>query len=192
MPRSGIKLDDVKSAVSELERRGEAVTQLAVRQALGDTGSLTTIGAHLRTLREGRAEVQGPPRQIPSELTQAMEQSVTSLWTRAQELARADIEAIRQAAQGRVEAAEKELEALSAAFDKQQDHVDQMQTALDQLSVQLRSAEQVRAALEAENTSLKHINESLFGRLDSHTHAVETLMSKVSREVTSSDLEESS
>lgn len=192
MPRAGITFDDVKAAVSELENRGESVTQLAVRKALGDTGSLTTIGAHLRALRKERAEVQGPPRQVPSELTQTLEQSVTSLWTRAQELARADIDAIRQAAQERVEAAEKELEALSQAFDKQQDQIDQMQIALDQLSVQLREVENARATLEAEKSSLENINDALFGRLDSHAHAIEDLMSKVSRELASCDREDPS
>lgn len=179
MPRAGITFDDVKAAVSELESRGESVTQLAVRRVLGDTGSLTTIRAHLCTLREERTEVQGPPQQVPPELTQTLEQSVTGLWTRAQELARADIEAIRQAAQGRVEAAEEELEALSQAFDQQQERVDQLQSALDQVSAQLRAAEQTRAALEAEKSSLENINQALLARLDSQTQAVEHLSQRL-------------
>lgn len=179
MARTGVTLEEVAEAVKELEKRGERVTQLAVRRELGDRGSMSTLRDHLHTLRNRMVAERQPPQEVPPELNAAMEASLSTLWERAQSLARQDIEAIRKAAQGRVELAEREMEDLGRAFDEQCERLIDAETTLKDLKLRISESEQRRGALEAEKGEITRVNEALLSRLDTQAEAIEQLTRQV-------------
>ena len=179
MARIGVTLEEVAEAVKELEKRSERVTQLAVRRELGDRGSMSTLRDHLRTLRSRLAAQHQPPQEVPPELNAEMKASLSTLWVRAQDLARQDIEAIRKAAQARVELAEREVEDLGRAYDEQCERLIDAETGLKDLELRMSAAEQSRAALEAEKGEITRVNEALLSRLDTQAEAMEQLTRQV-------------
>lgn len=172
MPRSGVTLQDVEQAVAELERRGQRVTQLAVRKALGDTGSMSTIRAHLETMRQTRSSEQSERQELPAEVADAVTRALSGVWDQAQAVARADVEAIRSAAQARSEALGRELEELSTAYDEQAEQLSQVEAALAQATAELRAAERALTVAIAEKAEGRKLNKALLARLDSQSEFI--------------------
>lgn len=179
MARTGVTIEDVMEAVKTLEKEGDRVTQLSVRHALGDRGSMSTIRDHLRELRSRMAIDRQPAQELPSELKDAIESSMGALWEQAQSLARQDVEEIRKAAQARVELAEREMEDLGRAFDEQCERLIDAETILKDLKLRVLEAEQRRGALEAEKGEITRVNEALLSRLDTQAEAIEQLTRQV-------------
>jgi chromosome segregation ATPase len=181
MPRAGVTFEEVAAAVAELESRGDRATQLAVRHALGDRGSMNTIRDHLKTLREQRAADRRESRDMPPEMMGAIQDSAASLWKRAQELATRDVEAIRSATQARVDMAEQESEDLAAAYDEQTEQLRQSRLALEDTQKRLEEAEQARVTAQAEKAEIEKLNSALLTRLDSQAEAIERLTAQLSK-----------
>ncbi|MCW8905975.1 MAG: DNA-binding protein [Sedimenticola sp.] len=179
MARQGITLDDVQTAVTEIEARNERVTLLAVRRALGDTGSMSTIRMHLETLRSRRSNENRAASELPNDLAAAISASVSTLWEHAQQIARRDIDAIRGAAMAQSEALGNELEEMSTIYDEQTEELAKIQLLKNKLSEQLREAEQTLVATKAENNELVKLNEALLLRIDNQTAALEGLINRI-------------
>jgi len=179
MPRQGVSLEEVASAVREIEARGERVTYLAVRRALGDTGSMSTIRAHIEAFRSQQNSVPREAREVPSDLAADLAQSASRFWDRAQESARRDVEIIRAAAQERAESLQKELDELCADYDVQADKLTQTQMSLESVLKQLHAVEQGLVATQAEKAELDRAYGTLIARFDAQTKAINRLMTKV-------------
>lgn len=183
MAKKGITLEDVQNAVHALEVRGERVTQLAVRRALGDTGSLSTISKHLEIIRSHRTNKPHQLSDLPDDLAAAISQSVSTLWEHAQSIARCDIDSIRNTALERTQALQKEVDEMCSGFDQQTEQLLQIQFALEHTSEQLIEAERMLVVLQAEKAELEKHNVALLSRMDSQAAAIEKLTSQISLNV---------
>lgn len=181
MARKGISLEDVQAAVNEIEKRGECVTHMAVRRELGDTGSLSTIGKHLLKIRSHGASKNRRTTDLPEELSIALTNSVSELWTHAQDIAQRDIESIRRAALEQTEELQREVEQICVSFDKQAEKLVDLEMTLEQSLARLKEAEKALVVVETEKTELEKHNTALLSRLESQTNAIEGLMRQISK-----------
>jgi chromosome segregation ATPase len=80
----GITKEEVFRAADALAGQGLTITQQAVRDRLGGTGSFSTLGPHLRAWHEARAaarrEAKAP---VPTEVEAAWARTQDLLWTAA-------------------------------------------------------------------------------------------------------------
>ena len=80
----GITQDEVFRAADALDGRGLAVTNQAVRDAIGGRGSFSTIGPHLRAWQEAKAAARREaPMPVPSEVGVGWKRTLESLWSAA-------------------------------------------------------------------------------------------------------------
>jgi chromosome segregation ATPase len=179
MARTGVTIEDVMEAVETLEKKGDRVTQLSVRRALGDRGSMSTIRDHLRELRSRMAIDRQSAQEVPSELKDTIESSMGALWEQAQSLARQDVEEIRKAAQARVELAERELEEMGRVFDEQCERLNEAETALKDLELRISATDESRVAIEAEKAEIVRVNKALLERLDTQADAIKHLTKQI-------------
>lgn len=111
MATKGITIDQVRQAFNDLQTRGEAPTLIAIRQELGNSGSMSTIHRHLREIRQEHGTTsQSVPEDTPEDLKKLMTDVMSTLWRKASEIASADVEAIRKSALEQVEALNRELQ----------------------------------------------------------------------------------
>lgn len=109
MSRLGITYEEVAEAALSIQKKGERPTIDKVRTYLGGTGSNTTISKYLHAW-------QHPPIPVPinkGEKPMApdiVKAAVDRVWQEMKEQTDADIEAIKNAAQEQIEAAEKRTE----------------------------------------------------------------------------------
>lgn len=181
MARTGLYLSEVKKARDALIAQGRHPSVDAVRVALGNTGSKTTIHKYLRELEE---EAGGAGKM--GSVSEALQDLVSRLAARLHQEANARIEAVEaralEASRGNAEALatlQKEMEAVTA----QRDSVE----AAKQLGLAEHS--QTRAALQSEAIARHTAEEQVAGlklRLlendahrqsleEKHTHAREAL-----------------
>ncbi len=178
MARLGVTIEDVANAIRDIESQGDRVTYLAVRRALGDTGSMSTIRAHIEAVRAQQSSPPREAREVPPDLASDLAQSATRFWDRAQEAARRDIEVIRAASQARAESLQKELDDLCVAFDAQSETLSQKEADLDRLRGRLHEVEEAFVAKQAEKAELEKAYAALMMRFDAHADAIGRLTSK--------------
>lgn len=178
MARHGVTIEDVANAIRDIEARGDRVTYLAVRRALGDTGSMSTIRAHIEAVRAQQSSPPREAREVPSDLASDITQSAARFWDRAQEAARRDIEVIRAAAQARSESLQKELDDLCVAYDAQSETLTQKEADLVVLRDRLREVEEAFVAKQAEKSELEKAYAALMIRFDAQTDAIGRLTTK--------------
>ena len=187
MARKGITLEAVQNAVNQIEARGERVTQLAVRHALGNTGSLSTISKHLEAIRSHRMNQPHQLDDLPDDLAAAISQSVATLWQHAQTIAKSDIDSIRHAALERTQALQREVDEMCIGFDEQSEELGRIQSALEQSLEELKASERALVVVETEKTELEKHNATLLSRLDSQEAAIEKLTAQISLNVERED-----
>ena len=110
MPQKGVTLADVEAAVQALRAAAQPVTARSVRRALGDRGSLTTLAAHLRSVRkqeaEQNAEDEARPRlALPDALAEGLVRGAERHWAELNDAAQAIVAQAQAQAQERVTAA---------------------------------------------------------------------------------------
>jgi chromosome segregation ATPase len=91
MARLGISYDDVASAAASLHIAQKSITVDSIREALGSTGSKSTIAP---LLKRWRAQQQNAGEALPSSLPPALLQAVTAINTQVQADADARIAAL--------------------------------------------------------------------------------------------------
>lgn len=79
MARRGIDKEKVFAAADRLAARGEAVTVTRLREEVGNTGSYTTLSAHLKAWRAHTAGEDDPER-LPDDVAGGVLQLVRKLW----------------------------------------------------------------------------------------------------------------
>lgn len=142
MARSGILYSQVVQAAAQLAAAGKSPTVDAVREALGDTGSKSTIAP---MLKRWKAEHQGTVAEVDSGLPAELVEAVKSLHGRLQD------EVKRQLEQARDEH-EAALAALALERDAARADRAQLRQAHDLL---LREAESIRVALQRSQQDLQ-------------------------------------
>jgi len=116
MARAGVTDEEVFVAADTIEASGQTVTIARVRDALGGTGSYTTISRHLEVWRERRdSEKQDELPAVPGSIEETMVNAVRTIWQQAMGLARSEFESLREGL--RAETTEKE-HALSEAHSE--------------------------------------------------------------------------
>src|SRR5690606_796979 len=107
MARTGITRQQVFEAARKLKNEGTAITMQRVRDALGETGSYTTIS---RLLDEWKAAAALEDRkvlpEIPEVADQAMQAAIRELWRIATAAAHREIDTATETADRRVKEAE--------------------------------------------------------------------------------------
>jgi chromosome segregation ATPase len=123
MGRTGILYSQVAKAAAELVTNGKNPTVDTVRDALGGTGSKSTIGPMLKRWKaEHQEQVQAQDVGLPANLLQA----VQGLYEQLQREAEEKIEAIRTAAEAEKQSYETQLEVareLTAALAHERDEL---------------------------------------------------------------------
>lgn len=170
MARSGILYSQVAKAAAQLAAAGANPTVDAVRAALGDTGSKSTIGPMLRQWRHGhREQATAVAAGLPADLLEA----VQALHQRMEARAQARIEEVREtSARDQAQASEQLTASLAAAQVLQVERDDlakQLEAArknLAQIQVEQRQSERLADRLAAEKDGL---NQRLADRADEVT-----------------------
>lgn len=154
MARNGVTFEAVEQAVSQIEARGEAPTYLAIRNELGG-GSLTTIGNHLKEIRTQRVSSPSMKYELPYELKQDFNRLMEQLWRTTQVFSAQDVEYLRRAANGRVEAIEKDLELLTTYCDEMADQLKEKSDELVGAQQEIKIRDRAKAHLEGEKAALE-------------------------------------
>lgn len=144
MAREGINKQLVQKAKLALLAQGKRPTINAVRNALGNTGSKTTISHYLKELEE-------KPQATLDRLTEPLAQLVHGLSEQLQ------IEANEQLIRAQAQFSQEKSQ-LQSQLEAMQKHVDGQQHNLDALSARLLTEQQQR---QAETAQTKHLTTEL-------------------------------
>lgn len=147
---------DIAAIAEQLKSEGRAVTSRAVREALGNTGSMGTINNLLRAWKDGQAHPVAATLTLPPALQRAI------LDMMAQEIAagRAGLEA---------ELAEAQQEAQDLARENERIEADRAQ-----LEEQIEQARERNAKYSADVKQLESIRSNLSNALANERQATET------------------
>lgn len=132
--------DQIWAVADELQRQGKLPTLVAVREALGETGSFSTIAPVMADWRALQSKTQGAKTPVPESFSARMRQQTEHLWADALGVADELVSSERDA----LRAARKELEAERG----------EMATLLDEASAQVADLMGRIGKLEAENGRL--------------------------------------
>lgn len=157
MARGRVYKSEVKAARDALLREGTNPSLDAVRIALGNTGSKTTIH---RLMRELEAEEAAATPRAGERLSDALQALVRQLAGQLRQDADATVTAIRQDAEVQVAAARAETAALAQQSQAASEQVQRLQTSLDLARQTLASTEQ---SVRERDTALVGLNERLDG-----------------------------
>jgi chromosome segregation ATPase len=155
MARTGITREQVFEAANKLKADGASITMQRVRDALGETGSFSTIS---RLLEEWRAADTMRDREtlpeVPEVADRAMQGAVRELWRIAAAAAHREIAAAKEEAERRIKEADlrygearsevERLEKLAAVAD---DEVQTSRIRTGQLEKDLSAAQAVETEL---------------------------------------------
>lgn len=154
MARTGVYFSDVKRARDALVEQGRHPSIDAVRMALGNTGSKTTIHKYLREIEEQEAGQK-------SDVSEAIGELVAKLASQLKQEAALEVESMRARMAGQEAAHAHALDVLRAELtDAQQAlaasnaHIDTVSHELLQLREQLASEQETRRASELRNRAL--------------------------------------
>lgn len=160
-----ITKDQIWAAADELQRLGKSPTLVAVREAIGETGSFSTIAPVMAEWRALQAKTTTAKTPIPEAFSARMRQQAEHVWADALGVADELVSSERDA----LRAARKELETERA----------EMASLLDHAAEQIAAATLRITDLEAKNEKLSElhaaINAELAGaqaRLDEREQAV--------------------
>lgn len=136
MGRKGVTYEEVAKIADEMIAMGIEPSTDEVRRRLGDTGSNSTIGAHLAKHRAKRAAAIAPDAQttLPNEIAKAVTAFIN-----------AQVEAVKMAADRALaaertagEAAEAEVEQLTEALEAAQVRINQLEVELAESAGRLK------------------------------------------------------
>ena len=185
MGRSGVSREQVERAVDTLRAAGATPTVRAVREQLGDTGSLKTISDHLRALRA--AAWGGPGPALPDPLLQKLVDGASEYWVeladaadvtiaRAEEEADkrvAHAEAVGLAAEQQTAVANGEIEAQRATVTALERHLADREQDLSSTRGSLHEAQNLAASLETNVTEWRAATEARQHELDASRKALD-------------------
>ncbi len=159
----GITKDQIWAAADELQRLGKPPTLVAVRDALGETGSFSTIAPAMAEWRNLQAKTSTAKTPIPEAFSARMRQQAEHAWAEALSVADELVSSERDA----LRAARKELETERA----------EMASLLDHAAEQIAAATLRHRDLEAKIEELSELNAAIKAelagaRLDEREQAV--------------------
>lgn len=93
--KAGITFAQVADAAASLKSRGLEPTGYAIRAELGNTGSFTTIQAHLAKWKAESAE-SVRVKELPPEVENAMQTAIATCWAMANKVAEESVAIVRQ------------------------------------------------------------------------------------------------
>lgn len=147
----GITKDQIWAAADELQRLGKSPTLVAVREAIGETGSFSTIAPVMAEWRALQAKTTTAKTPIPEAFSARMRQQTEHVWADALGVADELVSSERDA----LRAARKELETERA----------EMASLLDHAAEQLAAATLRHRDLEAKNEELSELNAAIKAEL---------------------------
>lgn len=143
MARSGLYKSDVKKARDSLIAQGTNPSVDAVRVALGNTGSKTTIHKYLKELEE-----DGDTGDRKTSISDSIQDLVERLAARLQEEASAQVEALRADFADQVR---KQADAVTAEHREVEQLTEQLRQAIAVLEQERSDHQKTRAALQQES-----------------------------------------
>ncbi len=191
-----ITFESVCDAADALQAAGQSVTNAAVRKALGNTGSFSTIAAGLKAWREqALPSAATPAESLPTAVQKAIERAGKMIWQEALTIAAGETETIRQtclqdAAQARQELAEavgyadalseqnESLNARCAALAQGGTDDAEKRALLDQVAELNVHADAIEAHFGAEYTRA----EALAAIVDQQASTIDALKEQVARQ----------
>lgn len=182
MARAGISKFQVKKERDSLVAQGQHPSIDAVRAALGNTGSRTTIHRYLRELEEEEGTKLGDHPLLSATLKEMVERLSVQLQTEAQEPLEqqeqrhaqlmAGLETRLEEAQRQLAACQAELERTQGLLAAEQQARTELNDAHHQAQIRSQRQEQEIAGLKDQLASADQYRQSLE---DKHTHAREAL-----------------
>ena len=143
----GITKDQIWAAADELHRLGKSPTLVAVRDALGETGSFSTIAPAMAEWRTRQARTSTAKTPIPEAFSARMRQQAEHVWAEALSVADELVSSERDA----LRAARKELETERA----------EMASLLDHAAEQIAAATLRHRDLESKLEELSDLNAAI-------------------------------
>ena len=147
----GITKDQIWAAADELQRLGKSPTLVAVREAIGETGSFSTIAPVMAEWRALQAKTTTAKTPIPEAFSARMRQQAEHVWADALGVADELVSSERDA----LRAARKELETERA----------EMASLLDHAAEQIAAATLRHRDLEAKLEDLSELNATIKAEL---------------------------
>ena len=131
MARLGITYDDVAAAAATLSIAQKSITVDSIREALGSTGSKSTIAP---LLKRWRAQQQNAGETLPSSLPPALLQAVTAINAQVQADADARIAALTTAHEEAVAELRAHLHEAGILIEKQSEESEKLKVQLSELT----------------------------------------------------------
>lgn len=180
MSRRGISKESVQAAVTAILSRGDQPTALAVRQELGNTGSMSTICRLLRSIDEDAAASRTElDTDLPETLLAAFQINLKELWKTATGIASTEIKAIRDSASESVESSEKRLRDSINAMEALEAEFSECESELRKSITRYKSLHAKNASLKAELKQMEKLYQETVCRLDAYTERFEKALSRL-------------
>lgn len=164
---NGIKYEDVKNAILNLENRGENVTHAAIRRELGDTGSYTTIKNNYDKYREDMRRGNSIPNKLPDDLEKEISDSLRRVWEIANSIASADVEKIRSSTNCEVGRLDEELTESFLKIDEQNNEINRMNNIIEAYKKELSDLKIRISQIETERNVVNKQYNDLLSKVDS-------------------------
>jgi DNA repair exonuclease SbcCD ATPase subunit len=178
MARLGISYEDVAAAALSLQVAQKSITVDSIREALGSTGSKSTIAP---LLKRWRARQQNAGEALPSSLPPALLQAVTAINAQVQADADARIAALTTAHEEAVAELRTRLQEADSLIEKQSE---ESQTVKDQLTELRTHSETLQSRISALNMTILKAeaeSEGLTLRLAGSSQHIEQLQDQLDK-----------
>lgn len=139
--QKGVTYSQVADAADSLKSRGLTPTGYAVRAELGNTGSFTTIQAHLAKWKAEQSE-SVKVKDLPPEVENAMQTAIAVCWAKANEVAEEAVAIVRQQLHEKdkeLSEADKLIKELEAQTEAAEESADQAHKEASALRAKLQA-----------------------------------------------------
>jgi hypothetical protein len=160
MARNGITYESVAGAANVIRARGIEPTISAIRAALNNEGSFSTISKHLEKWRASEsAKVEAPP--VPEAVENATLAAMATIWNLAHKEARGELAALRE--DSRVERARLLAEQVELLAEN--DRLEQALLAAEAVAREQAATAQQLAAVQGELAATRRLHAELLASL---------------------------
>lgn len=170
MPRSGLTPADITTAYDALVDAGLQPSIRAIRERLGNTGSLKTIADRVRALKAERWQAPGPA--LPDPLLQSLVAGAAEFWADLADAADAHIEANTAECSQQLEAMRTEREEAQRGLAAMRDALSAHKAHVATLETQLAESANRQ---QASNQKLEVLQEQL-GQSQTQIHTLEAAL----------------
>lgn len=177
MARLGVTYEDVAKAAENILRQGMNPTMSGIRNALGETGSLSTISKHLNSWRSNRLTPAYKSDAQNSVASDEVNQAVSSILEKLNFQAQQQVETIRQESEVKIAEYLSQKQLAEKERDESAQHVEKLNRENNYLKTDL-------SLLQKKCNEAQHEKEMVLTRASAAENALEKMEQATAQHVT--------